>query len=188
MERNHHYTGALFMKWTAAGGLLALLLGVAGCARDRGVQAAEGQKAHPVKTEAAQVRDVRRQVDVIGTLAAKEEVVVSAEVAGRVSRLVHDLGDRVAAGTPLIELDPEKLQYRADGQRATLDQARARYGASGDGDLPALDRVPAVVSTAAQLANAQQQPDRANNLASQHLLARSDLETAQPRFDTAKAA
>src|SRR5258708_16344579 len=188
MERNHHYTGALFMKWTAAGGLLALLLGVAGCARDRGVQAAEGQKAHPVKTEAAQVRDVRRQVDVIGTLAAREEVVVSAEVAGRVARLVHDLGDSVAAGAPLLELDPEKLQYRAEGQRATLDQARARYGASGAGALPPREKVPTVASTIAQLENAQRKLDRAKNLASRNLLSRSDLETAQTRLDTAKAA
>jgi membrane fusion protein (multidrug efflux system) len=94
----------------------------------------------------------------------------------------------VAAGAPLLELDPEKLQYRADGQRATLDQARARYGASGDGELPPLDRVPTVVSTTAQLADAQQQLDRAKNLASRSLLSRSDLETAQTRFDTAKAA
>src|SRR5258706_14718816 len=118
-----------------------LLLSATACSRDRDVQAAEGQKARLVKVEAALVRDVRRQVDVVGTLAAREEVVVSAEVAGRVARLVHDLGDRVAAGAPLLELDPEKLQYRADGQRATLDQARARYGASGDGELPPLDRV-----------------------------------------------
>jgi multidrug efflux pump subunit AcrA (membrane-fusion protein) len=108
-------------------------------------------------------------------------------VAGRVARLVHDLGDRVAAGAPLLELDPEKLQYRADGQRATLDQARARYGASGEGALPPLDKVPTVVSATAQLASAQQQLDRAKNLASRNLLSQSDLETAQTRFDTAKA-
>src|SRR5947208_17002912 len=163
MERNHHYTGALFMNWTAAGGLLALALSVAGCARDRGVQAAEGQKARGVKVEAAQVRDVRRQVDLVGTLAAKEEVVVSAEVAGRVAHLAHDLGDRVAAGAPLIELDPEKLQYRADAQRAALEQARARYGATGSGELPPLERVPEVVSTAARLAGAEQRLERAKS-------------------------
>jgi RND family efflux transporter MFP subunit len=176
------------MKGPALAVLLFFSLGAASCSRDRGIQAAEGQKARGVKVEAAQVRDVRRQVDVVGTLAAREEVVISAEVAGRVSRLVHDLGDRVAAGAPLIELDPEKLQYRADGQRASLDQARARYGASDGGDLPPLDKVPAVVSTTAQLADAQQQLDRAKNLSSRNLLSRSDLETAQTRFDTAKAA
>src|SRR5262249_33626423 len=98
-----------------------LLLGLAACSRDRGLQAAEGQKARPVKTEQAQIRDVRRQVDVVGTLAAREEVVVSAEVDGRVARLVHDLGDRVSAGEALIELDPEKLQYRAEAQKAALE-------------------------------------------------------------------
>src|SRR3954465_13677085 len=94
--------------------LLAVALAVSACARDRNVQAAEGQKARAVKVEPAQVRDVRRQVDVVGTLAAREEVVVSAEVEGRVARLAHDLGDRVEAGAPLIELDQEKLQYRAE--------------------------------------------------------------------------
>jgi multidrug efflux pump subunit AcrA (membrane-fusion protein) len=168
--------------------LSGALLSFAGCARDRNVQAAEGQKARPVKTEPAQIRDVRRQVDVVGTLAAREEVVVSAEVDGRVARLAHDLGDRVSAGDALIELDAEKLQYRAETQRATLEQARARYGASGDGDLPPLEQVPAVVSTTAQLADAQQQLERAKNLAAQNLLPRSDLDTAQTRYNTAKAA
>jgi len=165
-----------------------LLLSQGACSRDRGVQASEGQKPRAVRVESAQVRDVRRQVDVVGTLAAREEVVVSAEVEGRVARLVHDLGDRVESGTPLIELDQEKLQYRAEAQRAALEQARARYGAGADGDLPPLDKVPNVVSTSAQLADAQQQLERAKNLSSRNLLSRSDLETAQTRYDTAKAA
>lgn len=144
--------------------------------------------ARPVKVAPAEVIDLRREVDLVGTLAAQEDVVVSAEVAGRVARILKDLGDRVDQGTPLIELDRERLQYRVDTQRATLEQARARYGSSGDGPLPALDRVPTVVSTAAQLADAQQQLDRAKSLASRKLLAQSDLDTAQTKYDTAKAA
>jgi membrane fusion protein (multidrug efflux system) len=167
---------------------LLLLTGAAGCARDAGVQAAEGQKTRRVRIEAAQTRVVRRQVDVVGTLAAQEEVVVSAEVAGTVARVVHDLGDPVATGTPLLELDAEKLQYRAEAQRAALEQARARYGASAEGSLPPLENVPAVVSTAAQLADALQQLDRAKNLSARSLLSKSDLDTAQTRYDTAKAA
>src|SRR5437764_6965126 len=161
---------------------LALVLSLSACSRDRALQAAEGQKVRTVKIEAAQIRDVRRQVDVVGTLAAREEVVVSAEVDGRVARLVHDLGDRVNAGDALIELDQEKLQYRAEAQRAALEQARARYGASGDGELPPLDQVPAVVSTSAQMADAQQQLDRARNLAARRPVSPSDLETAPTRL------
>jgi len=179
------------MKWRTAillCDVCVAALGFVACGRDRAAQAAESQKTRPVRIEQAQIRDVRRLVDVVGTLAAREEVVVSAEVDGRVARLVHDLGDRVSAGEALIELDPEKLQYRAEAQRAALEQARARYGASGDGELPPLDQVPAVVSTTAQLADAQQQLERAKNLAAQNLLPRSDLDTAQTRFNTAKAA
>ncbi len=100
-----------------------LLLTLTGCERDRNVQAAEQQTARPVATESAQPRDVRRQVDVVGTLAAREEVVVSAEVAGRVARLVHDLGDRVAAGAPLVELD--------SGEAAVSSRGAARGARTG---------------------------------------------------------
>jgi multidrug efflux pump subunit AcrA (membrane-fusion protein) len=165
-----------------------LLMTLAGCARDRGVQAAEQQNARPVTTEAAQPRDVRRDIDIVGTLAAREEVVVSAEVAGRVARLARDLGDRVTAGAPLVELDQEKLRYRADAQRAALEQARARYGATGSGELPPLERVPEVVSTAAKLADAQQRLDRAKSLAARNLVPKSDLDAAQTSLDTARAA
>ncbi|PYR93223.1 MAG: hypothetical protein DMF84_09510 [Acidobacteria bacterium] len=174
------------MKAFAVPCILVLML--AGCARDRGVQAAEQQNARAVTTEAAQPRDVRRDIDIVGTLAAREEVVVSAEVAGRVARLARDLGDRVTAGAPLVELDQEKLRYRADAQRAALDQARARYGATGSGELPPLERVPEVVSTAAKLSDAQQRLDRAKSLAARKLLPQSDLDAAQTSVDTARAA
>lgn len=167
---------------------LVVVAAAAGCARDRDLQAAEQQKPRAVKVEPAQVRDVRRAVDLIGTLAAREEVVVSAEVAGRVSKLARDLGDRVSAGGPLVELDQEKLEYRAQGQRAALDQARAKYGAAAEGELPPLERVPEVVSTAAQLADAQQRLDRAKSLASRSLLPQSDLDAAVTRLHTARAA
>jgi len=161
---------------------------VAGCSRDRKAEAAEPAAARSVKTETAQLRDVRRQVDVVGTLAAREEVTVSAEVEGRVARLVHDLGDRVNAGDPLVELDPEKLRFKVEEQRAGLDQARARFGASPDGELPPIERMPEVVSAAAQLADAEQQYERAQTLAGRSLLPQSQLDEAKTKVATAKAA
>ena len=160
---------------------------LAGCSNEKPVAAA-GQNTRQVRTEVAQVRDVRRAVEVVGTLAAREEVVVASEVEGRVAKLAHDLGDKVEAGAPLVELDPEKARYRADTQRAALAQARAKYGAAADGELPALDQVPEVVSSAAQLAEATQQLDRAKSLAARKLLSQSDFDAAQTKYDTAKAA
>ncbi len=88
------------------------------------------KEAAPLAIVVAKVEahDLRRSIDVIGTLAADEEVTVSSEVEGRVLRIAADLGDRVTAGQALVVLDPEKLQYRLDQQRATLARAMARYG------------------------------------------------------------
>jgi multidrug efflux pump subunit AcrA (membrane-fusion protein) len=158
-----------------------------GCSSEKQVAAA-GQSVRRVNTEVAQVRDVRRTVEVVGTVAARDEVVVSSEVEGRVAKLAHDLGDKVEAGATLVELDAEKARYRADTQRAALAQARAKYGASTEGDLPPLDQVPEVVSSAAQLAEATQQLDRAKSLAARKLLSQSDFDAAETRYDTAKAA
>ena len=161
--------------------LLALAASV-GCSNNSNASAAGQQTSRQVRVEAAEVRDVRRAVDVVGTLSAREDVVVSAEVAGRVSALRHDLGDRVETGDVLVELDKEKAQYGVEAQRAALAQSRAKYGASEAGDLPPLERVPEVVSAIAQLADAKQRLDRAKSLAAQSIVSKSDLDDAQTRL------
>lgn len=158
------------------------------CSGNRNVSAAGQQGSRQVKVENAEVREVRRSVDVVGTLTAREDAIVSAEIAGRVATLRHDLGDRVEAGDVLVELDQEKAQYGVEAQRAALATARAKYGASDSGDLPALDRVPDVLSAATQLADAKQRLDRAKSLAARSILSKSDLDDAQTRYDTALAA
>jgi multidrug efflux pump subunit AcrA (membrane-fusion protein) len=159
----------------------------AGCSRTPAAASGEAA-AKQVTLATAEVRDVRRDVEAVGTRAAREEVTVSAEVAGRVAALKHDLGDRVERDDALVELDAEKAQYSLDAQRAALAQARARYGAGETGELPALEKVPEVVSAAAQLADARQQLERAKRMSASSLISTSDLEAAQTRFDTARAA
>jgi RND family efflux transporter MFP subunit len=105
-----------------------------------------------------------------------------------VASLKHDLGDRVTAGDELVQLDQEKAQYSVEAGRAALAQSRAKYGATESGDLPALDRVPEVVSAAAELADAKQRLDRAKSLAARSILSKSDLDDAQTKYDTAAAA
>ena len=169
--------------------VVAVATGGAGCSRGGpNAEASEAEPVRTVRTEPARLHDVRREVDVVGTLAAREEVTVAAEVEGRVARLAHDLGDRVAEGDALVELDQEKLRYKLDEQRAALEQARARYGADGDGELPPLERMPDVTSAAAQLAEARHQLDRANTLATRSLLPQSQLDEAKTRVETATAA
>src|SRR6185369_15088604 len=74
----------------------------------------DGKDAVQVTTVQVERIELRREVEAVGTLAAKDQAVISAEVAGRVARLAADMGDRVREGAPLVYLDAEKLKYRLD--------------------------------------------------------------------------
>src|SRR5262245_37861136 len=103
----------------------AALLAIAACAvgcsyKTETAARSKDEAALSVKVEPVREESMRRAVEVVGTLAAVDEVMVSAEAEGRVSRLAADLGDRVTAGQPLVELDREKPQYTLDEQKAAL--------------------------------------------------------------------
>ncbi|MBA2303736.1 MAG: efflux RND transporter periplasmic adaptor subunit [Acidobacteria bacterium] len=177
-----------YRSWFAGGLLAGALLAASACdgkAASKG--AGETAAALPVNVMKVEPLEVRREVEAVGTLAAHEDTVVSAEVEGRVRRLAADMGDHVAAGAPLVILDAEKLQYRADEQRAALEQARARLGARG-AELPPPAATPDVMSAAAQRAEAQQRLGRARQLAEKKLVSTQDLERAQTELETATAA
>jgi membrane fusion protein (multidrug efflux system) len=161
----------------------------AGCdgaaqANKKGSDAKEGL---PVKVTQVERIELRREVEAVGTLAAKEQALISAEVGGRVARLAADMGDRVKEGQPLVYLDAEKLKYRVEEQQATLDQTRARLGARG-ADLPPPEQTPDVLSAAAKHQEAEQQLERARRLAARNLVSKEDLERAETQLQTARAA
>jgi len=165
----------------------AAAIGLAGCGGTAQAKKTDAADTLPVKTTEVQRIELRRSVEAVGTLAAHDQATVSAEVAGRVARLAADMGDKVAAGAPLVLLDEERLRYRAAEQKAALEQTRAKLGARGD-QLPPPGQTPDVLSAAAKLAQAQQSYDRAKALADRNLVSRQDLEKAETDLQTAKAA
>jgi membrane fusion protein, multidrug efflux system len=167
---------------------LAALLAATACGGSAKGRTADGTAAAlGVDVLQVQLVEMRREVEAVGTLAARDEAVVSAEVAGRVARLVADMGDRVKAGTPMVILDAEKLQYQADESRAALEQARARFGARGT-ELPPVEQTPDVLSAAARRAEAEQQLARARQLAANQLVSAEELERAETQTRTLQAA
>jgi membrane fusion protein (multidrug efflux system) len=88
-----------------------------GCgARKPGSAAPRDAAPKPVSITVAPIerRAVERTVEVVGTLKGWEEVTVGAKRPGRVLKVLHDLGDRVKPGEPLVELD------RTDDDAAVL--------------------------------------------------------------------
>jgi membrane fusion protein (multidrug efflux system) len=72
-----------------------------------------------VETEPVAQRTIARIVTSTGTLEAPEAVIVTAESAGRVDRILFDEGQRVSAGEALLTLEDAQ-------QRAAVEQAQAR--------------------------------------------------------------
>ncbi len=175
---------ALFLPFFGACSILA-----AGCSGTGSAQSRGAAPPRRVKTVTVQQDTVRRTIDIVATLQASEEVTVSAEVEGKVSRIRADLGDRVAAGDVLVELDREKLEYRYDASRAALERARARYGAEGQNGEPLrpLEATPEVQKAAAELSQAEQAVKRARELSRRGLLPNQQLDDAESRYRAAAA-
>ena len=101
--------------------LLVLSLGALGCSKSETAQArSRDAAAKSVSVSPVHKNSVRRSVDVVGTLAAVDQVTISSEADGRVREVLADLGDRVKAGQILIRLDNEKQQYTFEQQKAAI--------------------------------------------------------------------
>ena len=169
-------------------GVLAAASLAAACGKSESAQArGRDEAAKAVKVERVKQETLHRSVEVVGTLAAVDEVTISSEAEGRVSRLLADLGDRVSAGQALVELDREKPQYTLDQQKAALARALAKYGASDPAHLPAIEKTPDVQKAQAELAQAKQGFDRAEELHRRQLVPKQTLDDAQTMLQSKQA-
>lgn len=110
-------------------------LPIIGCSKKEAPATAPVAAAKPqaqtlaVTTAKVEGRTVERSVEATGTLAAWDEVIVSSEIQGTVSKIKADLGDRVKAGDALAILDQREATLN-------LEQAKAAHQSA----LRALDR------------------------------------------------
>ena len=173
------------IKCIGIGGLAVVAVG---CSKSETAQArGREDAAKPIKTESVRQEAVRRSVEVVGTLAAVDEVTVSSEAEGRVARLFSDLGDRVVAGQALLELDREKPQYNLDQQKAALERALAKFGATDPSHLPPIEKTPDVLKAQAELVQAKQAFDRADELNRRQLVPKQTLDDAEAMFQSKQA-
>ena len=168
-------------KLSSLTGTLLVLTLVGACSEARSSEKSEATEGPgpPVRTELVRLESIRRAIEVVGTLAAEDEVTLSAQAEGQVSRIVADLGDRVTAGQALIELDREKPQYSLDQQSAAFKRALARFGASDIDHLPPIEETPDVQRAAAELELAKQVFERAQELGRRQLVPRQTVDDAE---------
>ena len=122
-----------------------------------------GPMAMPVKVIQAQAVPVNDAGEYVATLKSRDSAVVMPQVEGQIVQIFVHSGDRVAEGSPLMEIDPLK-------QQATV---KSQEGAR-----------------AAQLANltwAKQQYERAQGLAGAGVVSKQDLDQAKAAYEAAQA-
>ncbi|MGH7589341.1 MAG: efflux RND transporter periplasmic adaptor subunit, partial [Gemmatimonadota bacterium] len=82
-----------------------------------------GPQAATVDTVHVRGQDVPNVVTAVGTVEADHQTEVMAEVSGRVVAILRDEGSAVAAGAPIIQIDPD--EYRNEVQSAAAELSRA---------------------------------------------------------------
>jgi RND family efflux transporter MFP subunit len=168
--------------------LLGLIAGPA-CNRQSSPQAK--RDAGPIAIRVAPVvsRQIQRVVEAVGTLYPYDEVVVSAEVDGRVEEVRFDLGDAVAQGDVLARISEEEQRYLVAQTEAQLRQALERLGLKSEEErVHDIRETPEVRRAQADLFDAEQRYKRARQLVDQGIGSQQDLDAAQARYKAMLAA
>jgi RND family efflux transporter MFP subunit len=117
----------------------------------------------PVKMETLHAVPVEDATEYVATLKSRDSAVIMPQVEGQVTQILVHSGERVAAGTPLMQIDQAKQQATLK----TQEETRA--------------------SKVASLEYAKQQFERVNRLYADGIMSKADLDSARSALDSAKA-
>lgn len=171
--------------------MLVLLAAVSGgCAKKAAVETEKKDTGPvPVRVAPVRTRQLTRVVESVGTLYPYDEVVVSAEIEGRIIEVNYDLGDTVKEGAVLARVSDEEQRYILLQNEAQLRQSLERLGLKDEKDrVRNINDTPEVRRAQADLTEAEQRHKRLVALVDQKIGAQSDLDGAVARLQAMKAA
>lgn len=161
----------------------------AACGREPAIQAKQDSGPISIRATSVGVKKIQRIVESVGTLFPYDEVLISAEVDGRVDRVLVDLGDSVAQGQLLVHISEEEQRYLLSQNEAQLRQSLERLGLSSEKDrVKDIRETPEVRGAQADLFDAEQRHKRIRELVDQGIGTHADLDQAVARFKAAQAA
>jgi len=155
-------TSSILPGMIVPGTLLAALLFTIACGNGKAAKAAAPQ-AMPVKVQTAKAQKVDDTTDYVATLKSRDSAVVMPQVEGIITQIFVHSGERLAAGAPVMQIDPAKQQATVKSQ----EDARA--------------------AQVAQVTWAKQNYERVSGLASAGVVSKQDLDQARATLDAAQA-
>ena len=149
--------------FTSQAALITAILALAGCGKTQAGGPPAGPQAFPVKVITAQAQVVPLSTDYLATLKSRNGATLQPLVEGDITRILVNSGQQVAAGTPILEIDPRKQEATVNNQEAGLQAQQA------------------------VLRQAALDLERKKQLFAAGVIPRADLDTAQHTYDAAKA-
>jgi len=140
--------------------VVPVLLLSAGCSEK---QAETARPAKPVVLAEVVARDVEEHISATGELLAKSRAEVASQVAGEVTKILHDEGEVVRAGDVILEIDPERRQLELAQARAQVEEARSA------------------------LRHAEREMERMTTLRKGNIASKSDFDAAETAAETARS-
>lgn len=147
-----------------------------------------GQQPPPgvlVKVQKVQTSSVKESSAFLGTLEAKQGVVLRPETEGRVTQIFVSSGSRVSPGQPIVQLSPEKSQADFGAAVANVNVATAA-SSNAQSQLRAVEAERARAVAELELQNAEFQ--RTEKLVKQGVLAQQVLDQVRRDRKSAQAA
>jgi len=153
----------LLAKGVLAAGLAASAITV-GCSGNAAQNPhASGPGAMPVKVLETRAVPVNDASEYVATLKSRDSAVIMPQVEGQITQIFVHSGERVEAGSPMIEIDPLKQQATVKSQQS----ARAAQEAN--------------------LIWAKKQYERTQGLAAAGVVSKQDLDQSKQNLDAAQA-
>jgi RND family efflux transporter MFP subunit len=120
-------------------------------------------QAMPVQVRIAKAENIPDVTEYLSILKSRHSATINPQVEGQVTKIFVKSGDRVSAGTPLLQIDPLKQQATVGSQEAArlAQEANVRY--------------------------AQVQFDREKKLYEAGVVSKQDFDNAQSNYDAAVA-
>ncbi|HWZ24248.1 MAG TPA: efflux RND transporter periplasmic adaptor subunit [Verrucomicrobiae bacterium] len=147
----------------ALGFLLPLLALATACKKDPAGPAGPAMQAMPVQVQIVQAQKISDSSEYLAILKSRHSAVINPQVEGQITKIFVKSGDRVKAGSPLLQIDPLK-------QQATLGSQVASHAAQE-----------------ANLRYAQTQLERERRLFEAGVVSKQEFDNAQTAYDAAVA-
>jgi RND family efflux transporter MFP subunit len=177
------------MKWAYLVIVATTTVFANGCSSSQAHNLKAGfSKPVPVHVYTVAEETTRRRVQAVGSLFAREESTLSAQVESRVDKVLVDVGDVVSEGQPLVLLDQRELQFEVERQHGLVKQVRAQLGIGPDDPLPTDPKKMASVQRAeADLFDALRKYGRAKDMFKDNLISQQQFDDVESRYHSAQA-